>query len=126
MKALLALIVLTQTSFAFANEVLCRDEKNVWNVTFELDTNSAHDIKFYKHGELHRDFGSQEMIVSKLRLPFSQKGLITYEIKLGGAKYLDFQRNFNGSSIEKEFHASFLLTSNPFRFEKHVNCKILE
>lgn len=126
MKALLALVVLAQTSFALASNVICKDEKNVWNVTFELGEDYVNEIKFYKYGELYKDFGTQQMVVSKLRLPFSQKGFYTYEIKLGGAKYLDFERNFNGDYIDMVFPATFLLTSNPFSFEKHVICKITE
>lgn len=124
MKALIVLIILAQTSFVLAEEVICKGKKNVWHVTFELGTDAAHNIKFYQYGELYKNFGSQEMTVTTIRIPFTQKGIVAYDVKLGGAKYIDFERKFNGNHIDVEFPATFLLTSNPFSFEKHVVCKI--
>lgn len=126
MKILIAILLIANSAFAFAEKIRCVDEKNTWEVSFELDKKEAHNIQFNKKGKLFKDFGSKEVNSTVIKLPFSNRGFITYDISLGAARYLSFDRNFKGSSIDSEFHATFLLTSHPFGFEKHVGCFIEE
>jgi len=116
--------VIMFSSLASAETVNCADEKGIWNVSFELDGEVAKNIVFLKYGEAYREYGDVSINQTKLRVPFTSRGVIYYEINLGGAKYLDFERTFRGDQVQSEFPATFLLTSNPFTFEKHVDCSV--
>lgn len=123
MKAILFFGFLLFNS-AYAELINCADDKGRWEVSFELNGEKAQNIQFLKDGELYKKYEEAEVNSQRIRLPFSSRGIITYEVGLGGARYLDFERRFVGSDVENKFPATFLLTSHPFGFEKHVVCQI--
>ena len=124
MKLLMLVSLLMFSSLALAESVTCDDDKRIWSVSFELDGEVAKNIVFQKDGEVYREFGDVNTNQTRLRIPFTNRGVIYYEINLGGAKYIDFERSFRGAEIQSEFPATFLLASHPFTFEKHVVCSV--
>lgn len=124
MKAIILILALVTSTMAFSESYKCGDKDGVWKISFNYENEVASDIKFMKNGELVESYKEQAVSVSRMRLPFSSSGVMVYEIALGNASYLDFERRYRGSEIETTFQGAFLLSSHPFRFEKNVFCSL--
>jgi hypothetical protein len=105
---------------AMANEkVFCRSEDRQWEITLQLSSQSAQNIEFKKNGLVVKTVKLAE--VNSYRYP---RWMMNYNIDLDGSKYLNIVRGIKGKELLNDGSAAFLLTNNPFGFEKHAEvCK---
>ncbi len=123
MKTTIVLIIsLLASTFAYSGNIECTDQKGVWSVSLSYQDGVANKLEFFKNEELQKSFDTVSVNTSRFKLPFSSRGLIQYEINLGGVNYFDFERRFQGQAVENSFAGAFLISSNPIGVETNVNC----
>jgi hypothetical protein len=114
-KVLLLAGLLSLTSFAYSQEkVECTSLDGQWQVSLTLTDERAQDISFTRHGNAFKTFASAEVTSTRI---FNQRH---YEIFLGGSKYLNITRQLKGKVPLDFGSANFLLTNNPFGWERHA------
>lgn len=102
--------------YSFAEKVVCYSERQVWEVSFELEGSLVSNLEFKKNGNVVRSYSQLEANVTRF---FKRK---IYNLNLGVIRYFDFTRSIGQSS----FAGEFLLSSNPLHFETPVSCTAFE
>jgi hypothetical protein len=97
---------------AHASKVTCLSENQRWSANFNLDHHTLTHLEIKRDGAVVSSH--QKLEGDSIRF----LGVRYYEFSMGGAKYFNIERRKNA----KTFPANFLLTNNPFVFEKHVDC----
>lgn len=91
----------------------CESYDKKWQVLFELEGETIHDLVFLKEGQIFKTYSEVKGIKNRI---FKTE---YWEFDLGAPKYFDFDRRVGA----KTFEAAFFLKYNPFSPEIGVTCQ---